>query len=231
MSRRSIVFCVFAVLAALLFVRLGLWQLARLHEKVQRNVSIAAHQREAPVQFASLPRDTAAARYRRASLTGVFDYAHELVVSGRTHQGSPGAELVTPMRVPNSDTAVLVNRGWVYSPDGASVDRLRWRERDSASIVGYVEQYAPDAGTTTTSRDPRIVRRVSRREAASRIPYPLAPYYLVQTGDTATTHPVRREMPVLDEGPHLSYAIQWFSFALFALAGAVFVIRRERRTP
>ena len=231
MSRRSIVFCVFAVLASLLFVRLGLWQLARLDEKVQRNVSIAAHQREAPVQFASLPRDTAAARYRRASLTGVFDYAHELVVSGRTHQGSPGAELVTPMRVPNSDTAVLVNRGWVYSPDGASVDRLRWRERDSASIVGYVEQYAPDAGTTTTSRDPRIVRRVSRREAASRIPYPLAPYYLVQTGDTATTHPVRREMPVLDEGPHLSYAIQWFSFALFALAGAVFVIRRERHTP
>jgi surfeit locus 1 family protein len=231
MSRRSIVFCVFAVLAALLFVRLGFWQLARLHEKVQRNVAIAAHQREAPVQFASLPRDTAAARYRRASLTGVFDFGHELVLSSRTYQGSPGAELVTPMRVPGSDTAVLVNRGWVYSPDGASVDRPRWRERDSATVVGYVEQYAPDAATATAARDPWIVRRVSRREAASRIPYPLAPYYLVQTGDTATSHPVRREMPVLDEGPHLSYAIQWFAFAVFALAGALFVIWRERHAP
>jgi surfeit locus 1 family protein len=231
MSRRTIAFCAFAVLASLLFVRLGLWQLARLHEKVQRNVEIEAHQREAPVRFASLPLDTAAARYRRASLTGAFDYGQELVLSGRTHQGSPGAELVTPMRVPGSDTVVLVNRGWVYSPDGASVDRSRWREGDTATVVGYVELYAPDAGATGAARDPRIVRRISRREASSRIPYPLAPYYLVQTGDTATSHPVRREMPVLDEGPHLSYAIQWFAFAMIALAGAGFVIWRERHTP
>jgi surfeit locus 1 family protein len=231
MSRRTIAFCTFAVLASLLFVRLGLWQLARLHEKVQRNVAIDAHQREAPVPFASLPPDSSAARYRRASLTGVFDYGQELVLSGRTHQGSPGAELVTPIRVPGSDTVVLVDRGWVYSPDGASVDRPRWRERDSGTVVGYVEQYAPDAGATGAAHDPRIVRRISRREASSRIPYPLAPYYLVQTGDTATSHPVRREMPVLDEGPHLSYAIQWFAFAAIALAGAGFVIRRERLTP
>jgi surfeit locus 1 family protein len=231
MSRRTIVFCAFAVLASLLFARLGLWQLARLHEKVQRNVAIETHQRDTPVRFASLPPDTSAARYRRASLAGVFDYGQELVLSNRTYQGSPGAELVTPMRVPGSDTAVLVDRGWVYSPDGASVDRSRWREGDSATVVGYVEQYAPDAGTTGAARDPRIVRRISRREASSRIPYPLAPYYLVQTGDTATSHPVRREMPVLDEGPHLSYAIQWFAFAVIALAGAGFVIWRERHTP
>src|SRR5215203_2735759 len=176
MSRRSIVFCAFAVLAAILFVRLGLWQLARLHEKVQRNVTIAAQQREAPVQFASLPRDTSAARYRRTSVTGVFDYERELVLSARTHQGSPGAELVTPLRVAGSDTAVLVDRGWVYSPDGASVDRTRWRERDSVTVVGYVEQYAPDGDRTRPTRDPRIVRRVTRRDVSSRIPYPLAPY-------------------------------------------------------
>ena len=231
MSRRSIVFCVFAVLAAILFVRLGLWQLARLHAKVQRNAVIAAQQREAAVQFASLPRDTAAARYRRASASGVFDYRAELVLSNRTYQGSPGVDLVTPLRLGGSDTAVLVDRGWVYSPDGASVDRARWREQDSVSIVGYVEQYAPDAGTTSTARDPRVVRRISRREAATRIPYPLAPYYLVQTGDTASSHPVRREMPVLDEGPHRSYAIQWFFFAATALVGALAIVWRERRMP
>ena len=231
MSRRSIVFCSLAVVAAILFVRLGLWQLARLHEKVRRNAAIAAQQSQSPVQFASLPRDTAAAQYRRATATGVFDYSNELVLSSRTHQGSPGVELVTPLRLAGSDTAVLVDRGWVYSPDGASVDRSRWRERDSATVAAYVQQYAPDAGSTAAARDPRVVRRLSRREVSSRIPYPLAPYYLVQTGDTASSHPVRREMPVLDDGPHRSYAIQWFFFAAIALVGALAVMWQERGAP
>lgn len=231
MSRRSIVFCALAVLATILFVRLGFWQLARLHEKLQRNAAIAVQQRQPPVQFASMPRDTAAAHYRRATVTGVFDYANELVLSSRTHQGSPGVELITPIRLAGSDTAVLVDRGWVYSPDGVSVDRSRWRERDSATVTAYVQQYAPDAGTTGAARDPRVVRRISRREVSSRIPYPLAPYYLVQTGDTASAHPVRREMPTLDDGPHRSYAIQWFFFAAIALGGALAVFWKERRMP
>ena len=231
MSRRSIVFCAFAVLAAALFVRLGFWQLARLREKVQRNAVIAAQQRVKPVEFASLPIDTAAARFRRAVLSGAYDYEHELVVSGRTNQGSPGAELVTPMRVAGTDTVVLVNRGWVYSPNSATVDRARWRERDSATVTGYVELYAPDAPAAPSTTDRRIVRRLSRSEVSSRIASPLAPYYLIATGDTASSHPVRREMPALDSGPHRGYAIQWFSFAAIAIIGALAVIRRERRPP
>jgi surfeit locus 1 family protein len=93
-----------------------------------------------------------------------------------------------------------------------------------------VELYAPDAGTTTSTSDPRIIRRVSRREIAAKVPYPVAPFYLVSIGDTtSTTHPARRELPVLDDGPHRGYAIQWFSFALIALGGAAAVVRRERK--
>ncbi|MDB4882602.1 MAG: Surfeit locus 1 family protein, partial [Gemmatimonadetes bacterium] len=186
-------------------------------------------QRETPVQLAKLSRDTAAAHYRRVAVTGHFDYANELVLSGRTHQGSPGVDLLTPLRAAGSDTAVLVNRGWVYSPDGATTDRARWHESDTATITGYVELYSPDAGTTSATSDPRIVRRVSRSEIASKIPYPVAPYYLVATGDTADgAHPARHTIPALDEGPHRSYAIQWFFFALIGLAGAAMVALRER---
>lgn len=229
MSRRSIAFCAFAVLAALACVRLGVWQLARLHEKLRRNDSIAAQQRAAPVPLASLPPDTSSAHYREATVSGRFDYDHELILSGRTHQGSPGVNLVTPVRLAGSDMAVLVNRGWVYSPDGGRVDRSRWREGDSAAVTGYVELYAPDAGVTSSVNDPRIVRRLSRSEITSKIPYPVAPYYLVATSDTADgAHPARNELPALDEGPHRSYAIQWFSFAAFALAGALMIVLRER---
>lgn len=229
LSGRILLFCALALAAATLFIRLGFWQLSRLHERQARNAVIAAAQRSTPMPLASLPHDTGAAHYRPASVRGTFDYEHELVLSNRTRRGSPGVELLAPVRVPGTDTAVLVNRGWVYSPDGGSVDRPRWREGDSALVVtGYVELFTPDAGTTTAS-DPHIVRHVTRRELASKVPYPVAPFYLVSIGDTLSqTHPARHEIPLLDDGPHRSYALQWFSFAAIALVGAGFVVHRER---
>jgi surfeit locus 1 family protein len=220
---------VLAALAAALFIRLGFWQVTRLHERQARNVAIAAQQHSVPMPLSMLPRDTAA-HYRPAKVEGRFDYEHELVLTNRTRRGSPGVDLLTPVRVAGSDTAVLVDRGWVYSPDGSTVDRARWREGDSASVAGYVELYTStaDAGTALAS-DPHIVRHASRREIVARLPYPVAPFYLVSVSDSATTgHPARRDLPALDDGSHRSYAVQWFCFAAIALGGAIAVVRRER---
>ena len=223
-------FLALAVVASAVFVRFGVWQLTRLRERQARNAVVEARQRSAAVPVAALPRDPDEVRYRGATVEGRLDYEHELVATNRTRRGSPGVELITPVRVRGSDTAILVNRGWVYAPDGATVDRMRWREGDSARLTGYVELYAPDAGVTASAADPRIVRRISRPEVASKVPYPVAPYYLVATGGpVSTTHPVRREIPVLDDGPHRSYAVQWFFFAAIALGGAGAVAWRERR--
>ena len=229
MSRRTWIFCALAAVAAAVFIRLGFWQLSRLHERRTRNAAIAAQQHDVPVPFRSLPGDTASAHYRATTIDGRFDYEHELVLSNRTRQGSPGVELLTPMRVAGTDTAVLVDRGWVYSPDGSTIDRPRWREGDSSRIAGYVELYAPDAGVTTSSFGPRVVRRASRSEIAAKIPYPVAPYFVVAMSDSAAgSHPARREAILLDEGSHRSYAIQWFCFAAIAIGGAAAVVFRER---
>ena len=224
---RIIVFCAFAVAAAVAFSRLGFWQLSRLSERQANNATILNHQLESPASFSALPADPLLARYRIASVSGRYDYDHELIVSGRTRRGSPGVEFITPVRVAGSDTAILVDRGWVYSPNAQDVDRPRWREADTARVKGYAELYAPDTLMAPAS-DPRVVRRLTARDIASRIPYPVARYYLVAVGDTADlAHPARREMPVLDEGSHRGYAFQWFSFATIALIGAAIVVRRE----
>ena len=229
MSRRTILFCALAVAAAVVFLRLGFWQVSRLHERQARNALVAAQQRDAPVPFAALPRDTGVAHYRPARVVGRYDYDHELVLGSRTRNGSPGVDLLTPVRVAGSDTAILVNRGWVYSPDAGTVDLARWREGDSADVAGYAELYSADAGSTVAASGPRIVRRVSRAEIAGKVTYPVAPFYLVAVGGPASeTRPARRDIPALDDGPHRSYAVQWFSFAAIALGGAAAVVLRER---
>jgi cytochrome oxidase assembly protein ShyY1 len=93
----------------------------------------------------------------------------------------------------------------------------------------------PDEGDGSTTPDAsRIVRTLDVAGIASTLPYDLAPHPLQlveqtpsQTGDL----PVPVPLPELSEGPHLSYAIQWFSFAAIALAGAAILVRREKRIP
>src|SRR5688572_8432486 len=126
MPRRMLLFAALALAGAVLFVRLGFWQLDRLGQRRERNKLLAARMSAEVAPW----NDTTALRYRRVRLSGMPDYDREIVLVGRSRGGSPGVNLLTPVRLRGSDTAVLVNRGWVYSPDGASVDHARWREGD-----------------------------------------------------------------------------------------------------
>jgi surfeit locus 1 family protein len=221
-------FVALAILSAALFVRLGFWQLSRLGERRARNALVAARLDSMPVDFAALPKDSAQVRFRRVRLSGVPDYEHELVYAARTHKGSPGVNLLTPLRLSGSDSAVLLNRGWVYSGDGATVDPTKWRDRDT-TFVGYVEELPSIAGSSYTNR-PSVIARLSRDIVAKALPYPVAPVYVIVLSDSAVAADriARLSAPPLDEGPHFSYALQWFAFAAVAVIGAGVVVKQAR---
>jgi surfeit locus 1 family protein len=234
-SRRAVGFVIFAILVAGGCVRLGFWQLHRLSQRRAINAKLAARLSTPPVPALEAMRDTASAEYRRVSATGTYDFAAELSLAARTREGSPGANIITPLRVRGSDTAVLVNRGWVYAADAMSVDFGRWREPNDAVISGYlVEIPRGGRGAVNPPSNPRVIRRLDYDSLAKRFPYPIAPFVLVATSAEAATAsrdstPARLPPPLMDEGPHLGYAIQWFTFALIALVGAGIAVRADRR--
>lgn len=212
-------------------VRLGVWQVSRLHQRRARNALVAARLDSAEVDVRALPPDSAAARFRRVRVTGTPDYAHELIYAARSHSGSPGVNFLTPVRVAGRDTAVLVNRGWVYAPDGATVDEAKWREPDT-TFSGFVDEIPSARGNAFTSR-PNVVSRLGYDVVARALPYPVEPFIVIELGDSVMRADkiARLTVPPLDEGPHLSYAIQWFGFAAVALIGAAIVITQSRRPP
>jgi cytochrome oxidase assembly protein ShyY1 len=54
-------------------------------------------------------------------------------------------------------------------------------------------------------------------------------YGLLASEDPAPAEsPLRAVRPVEDEGPHLSYALQWIAFGILAFIGLVWAVRRER---
>jgi surfeit locus 1 family protein len=226
---RKWILAVLAVSFAALSISLGFWQLRRLDARKQRN-SLLAGRRTAPeVELGALPPDTALAHFRRVHVDGKYDYAHEIVLTLRMRDGSPGVHLITPVRRAGTDSAVLVNRGWVYSPDGVSLETAKWNEGDSVNGNGFVETF-PTAGTfdAPNPERPRSFRRLHRAELVRLFPYPIANYYVVLTDSSAArSAPARAEAAALDEGPHRGYAIQWFSFAAISIIGLGIFLRRS----
>lgn len=213
------------------FIRFGFWQLSRLRERQALNAELASRAVDSAVAVSQLPTDTANAHYRRVSVQGAYDYANEIVLTLRSRDGSPGVNIVTPVRVPSSDTALLVVRGWVYSPDGMTVDLSTWREGAQANGSGFVETYPPPRkGRNSSPTHPKAYRWLDRQALEKRFHYPLKPYYVVLTSpqDSGSTNVIPRlSVSPTDEGPHRSYAIQWFSFAAISIIGTILFLRRK----
>jgi surfeit locus 1 family protein len=232
MNLRAAIASVVALVVAGVCVALGFWQLDRLKSRRAANAVVAARMAEPPVDVRELSDDGLSRRGRRVSIEGEYDYSREIIIANRSRDGSPGVNILTPVRIADSDSAVLVNRGWVYSPDGSSADLERWREGDHISATGFVAEFVAEPDVPRQQPpDRRVVLHPEFRPLAERVEYPIAGYYVVLApppGDPPRDTPVRVPPPPLDEGMHRSYAIQWFSFAAIAILGTGFVLFGNR---
>jgi surfeit locus 1 family protein len=60
------------------------------------------------------------------------------------------------------------------------------------------------------------------------MPYELLPIFVVQAKEDNQVLPYRREQEIdLSEGPHLSYAVQWFIFSLGLGIAYVIYVRKS----
>lgn len=244
-TRAGILGTVVVLVAVAVCVRLGLWQLDRRADRLERNAAIAARQAAGPVTLERFPADTAGLTYRRATVRGRLDGERTLVIAGRSYRGQPGVHLYTPVRL--GEGAILVNRGWVPAADGATVELASIRDPDTARYAGVLLPLpTADAEPPPPGELRRTWFRVDGAAIRDQLPYPTSELYLLATagdagdagdaggfGDAgrADIAPVRLGGPALDAGPHLSYAIQWFSFATIFLVGWVVLLLRGRSEP
>jgi surfeit locus 1 family protein len=222
-----------------LCVRLGFWQLDRLRERRALNARVAARLTAPPVSDIGALSDTAGLVYRGVTARGRFDNDRAIVLPGRSHRGVPGVHLLAPLRLEGRDDAVLVNRGWIPAADAATI-RLEQFALPGATAVrglilpfpGAAQSLAPGrsaARTDTAFR--RIWFRVDPAALRAQYPYALLPATVQELPvEGSVGYPVRLDPPPLDPGPHLGYALQWFSFALIGIVGWLVLVLRRRPT-
>lgn len=229
-SRRTLI--ALLVLAGAVCVWLAFWQLGRLGERRAAN-RIAEEAQDAPA--VRLPEDAGAAgdlAHRRVEAVGRYDPANEIVIRGEALHGLPGVHVVTPLRMEGSEAALLVNRGFVPSPDAVTAEIEGLREEGELRVEGIALPIPAGDGRPIERRGRVTWARLDRNALAERIPYPILPVYLRQSPDSALPQlPRRLSPPVLDDGPHLMYAVQWFLFAGMSVVFAFLVVARGDRLP
>ena len=229
-GRRRLTIVGIAVVVAAVCVALGLWQLRRLSDRRALNDEILLA-RAAPAVLAGSASDIESlAPYRRVIVRGTYDVDAEVLLYGRSLREQPGHEVVTPL-VFDDGSAVLVIRGWVPFSIAA---RAPVTEASPSARRVLVEGWLVPPETTGESRPDRdgVVRTLDIEGIGDGVTDDLAPLaiQLHEQDPAPASLPEPVPLPQLSEGPHFSYAIQWFSFAAIALVGAFVLLRRKGRS-
>jgi surfeit locus 1 family protein len=223
------------IVAAGVCTSLGFWQGRRLSARRAANAEALAG-RSQPVVDLNVQPMSEAGPQRRLRASGVFDHARTFILRGRSDRDTPGVHLVVPLLLDGRQDAILVNRGFVPAHDAVRPDYAWDRpERVTVEGIAFPVPVTADSGTPLTLDGATTWRRLDLATVRARLPYPVADLVLHQTvpdqraGD-ASPFPRLATLPTLDDGPHLSYMIQWFGLAAASLAfGVIFGVRGGRR--
>ena len=213
-----------------LFVNLGFLQLRRLDERRDRNELIESRMSDGPSRLEDVVDNDL--RYRRVIATGRWLADETVLVRSRALEGRPGYHVVTPL-----DTAagvVLVNRGFVPRAGGDERRLLAdatppLHERVRIEGILRPTEERGRFGPADGDGDLRVVNRVDVAHLARRIDDDVVPDVFLQQTAPSNGLPVLLPLPDTGDGPHLSYAVQWFIFATVGAVGWPLLLRRTVR--
>ena len=231
MKPAALLLLVGGAIGAAVCVGLGLWQWSRWQERRAILANLEHALAEAPRSYRDSLPTAAAVVGRRITVFGRYDENRQFLLRGRPNAGEPGVEVVTPL-VMASGSAVLVNRGWLASEDGAHARPQDYPEPGERQVTGYAEPltkghagypYLRLAGDTLELFS---AAHLDPDSLTARLPYPVAGFWLRESpGPAVAPAPRRSSPPMPNPGMHLGYAIQWFAIAALILAGSVWLGR------
>jgi cytochrome oxidase assembly protein ShyY1 len=226
---------IIALLAIVVFVNMGLWQIRRLHERQHFNQILISRTTAAPQPLddilAAYGSDQDELELRSVVAVGEYNAAEEVILLARSFEGVSGNEVLTPLELGNG-RAISVDRGWVpidldtpdrpeFAPPAGDVQvHGVLRKTEVRGSFGPAE---PAEGVLSQIIRPDI-ERLDQQTTSDLVPVfiQLTAQDPPQVGDIPAPVP----LPVPSEGPHRGYAVQWFLFTAVVIVGYPILIHR-----
>lgn len=240
---RWIISHIFVLALVFTMVNLGLWQWGKYQDRLDENLVVSARLAEPTASLSALLNtedDYSKAEdfeNRPIEVSGTYLPDQQVLIRGRSLDGSPGSWVLTPLATPDGDLAII-NRGWIPN---------------NGALTAVPAKYAPLAGpvTVTGLLHPTVTRgaigatdppngrldnlaRLDIERLAQQLDQPVLPAWVQLRSSTPQLNPgpnTPRVLgpPELDNGPYFSYTVQWFIFGSIALIGYPLILRRNAR--
>ncbi len=217
-------------LLVFVMINLGFWQLRRLDEKKTFNASVTSHIAAPVLDYTKRIPTSPTAEWSRVQLAGHYDEAHTVTIINRSQDGSAGYDIAVPF-INNDGSMILVNRGFVplsvehpAAPSGNIRIIGYLRKTQSRSAVGAI-----DSTSSTNTEFQRFDLPLIAKATEISLLDTTYLQLIKESVISPSQWPATVAMPALDEGPHLSYAVQWFFFSATALTAWVLVVRLKLR--
>jgi len=212
------------------FVQLGLWQWGRAGEKLAAQEEFEQQQllTAQPIENVDLTaadNDSAALKNLHVSLQGEYLNDREILITAQFFETQIGYEVVTPFRLTGSNQLVLVSRGWTSGILPPNTPPSTRPVEGPMSLTAQVYVPDPDERTFASEIDastwPLRIRSVEMDVLQTILNEPLFPYLVRLTEDQPGM--LVRHWPETnaDIDTHLSYALQWFTFAVMVAIAAL----------
>jgi cytochrome oxidase assembly protein ShyY1 len=232
-SPRWLGFHLLVIVGIVTMVNLGFWQLRRLDERKTFNAQVSERIADAPAPLDDVliaGTDPASVEWRSVTARGTYLPDEQFVVVNRSQDGIGGTMVVTPMQLADG-RLLLVERG--FEPGTTAAPAA------PAGTVDVLGRLRPSEERRTGQlSDPKEgelqeVQRIDVARLAPQLPGPVVPMYIELTASRPaepTPYPAPVTLPELTNGPHLSYAMQWFVFSIAVVVGWVLAVRKSLRT-
>lgn len=222
---------VFAVACGLL----SWWQWSRRADAVAEIQRVEANYDAAPIAvddlLGSLDDWDVDDEWAPVELHGSYLTDEQLLVRNRPYNGASGFEVLVPFLLEDGRVFVI-DRGWV--PVGASVqapDAVPAAPEGNVTVVARLRSGEPELPGRTAPQGQLATIHLPSVAALTGPQTYTGAYGLLSAEEPAPAEvrPAPALKPAADEGPHLSYALQWIAFGILAFVGLFWAIRRERR--
>ena len=236
LSRRWWLATLIVIAGTLVLIRLGIWQLDRLAQRRAFNAQVVSARSQPVLDLnQKQPQNIQEMEWRPVQFDGEYDFANQVALRNQYFGTQYGYHLLTPLR--SQGTAVLVDRGWIPADGNAAPqDWRRYDEAGAVTVAGQIRlgQTKPALGGVADALPAdgsrlEVWNNADVQQIAGQLPYPILPIYIQPSPDAADTDPPIPYQPEVDltEGPHLGYAMQWFTFAAILFLGYPYYVRKQ----